>query len=717
MEENINQIFDENKETHENQIPPVSETEIQENIEKEQNIEYEEMLKLVEDEYNEKYQKEKAALLEEFDEKKRCLEEEFQTKKEELEERFAKRNDVLEAVYNAAQNELEEKYKKKMEEVETFKQESMKEIEQMKKEFEEEKKKQQEELEFNKQEELRKLEKYKDNELKKLKETIDNELARIDELKKKAMEDIEYEKTGFISWKNSEISRIDRERENLNKEMEAEKGKFNEWKASEIEKINNSKEQALREIDIEREDLEKKKAEFVDWKDSEMLKLDRERENVYREISIAKETFELEKEVFRKEVEKQNLAERKIALLQAKRDLIFSDKYILGKGANLIKKHRIITSVISVLLIVAIIFSIVSSVYKTNPKGFLSAVVNNEKTLETVRTKTIIYIEANETPDEIMQQLGNSSLTVITERNNKLDQYYSNYLFTYNGQDFVWERYHKNKTKIMKTPYEPQYIILDNFQDEGFAFEKFSENKIMNDALLQFINYTKPKEIDIREKQRNTGTKFGSLLGYFRSFLPHSDYRYYYRINTAESGQKLLSDLLLKTLASINFNSFLKEEKEIQEKLKFEKNVLDIKPVIESIMKTSEVKNCEAYFVVGKDRILDNADITLTIEYKADEGQIFSFDIHINYSIEQLTEDADLERSIFRINSTTYDMLFPRVKYDEYKEMKSTPVQEQISTVKDMEETGAVFDEIIQVEQDKQEEQNEQKSTTPHLAP
>ena len=30
MEENINQIFDENKETHENQIHPVSETEIRE---------------------------------------------------------------------------------------------------------------------------------------------------------------------------------------------------------------------------------------------------------------------------------------------------------------------------------------------------------------------------------------------------------------------------------------------------------------------------------------------------------------------------------------------------------------------------------------------------------------------------------------------------------------------------------------------------------------
>ena len=101
-----------------------------------------------------------------------------------------------------------------------------------------------------------------------------------------------------------------------------------------------------------------------------------------------------------------------------------------------------------------------------------------------------------------------------------------------------------------------------------------------------------------------------------KSLLPANDLRYYYKIKSdSEASQKLLSDLLIKLLSDSNYMSFLKEEQAIQEKLNFTDNVLEVKGILENLIKKSKVKSSEVYFVIDKSGLINNVDINFEIDY------------------------------------------------------------------------------------------------------
>jgi len=152
--------------------------------------------------------------------------------------------------------------------------------------------------------------------------------------------------------------------------------------------------------------------------------------------------------------------------------------------------------------------------------------------------------------------------------------------------------------------------------------------------------------------------------------------------------------------------SFLKEEQAIQEKLKFTDNVLEVKGILENLIKKSKVKSSEVYFVIDKSGLINNVDINFEIDYVLPNLELVNFGLHINHSIERLDVDYELERSIFRINSTPYELVFPRVEREPYKETISSPVQESITTVKDLEKIEGVDfgDKIVETESEEQED-------------
>ena len=104
--------------------------------------------------------------------------------------------------------------------------------------------------------------------------------------------------------------------------------------------------------------------------------------------------------------------------------------------------------------------------------------------------------------------------------------------------------------------------------------------------------------------------------------------------------------------------------------------------------------------------MINNVDINFEIDYVLPNLELVNFGLHINHSIERLDVDYELERSIFRINSTPYELVFPRVEREPYKETISSPVQESITTVKDLEKIEGVDfgDEIVETESEEQKD-------------
>lgn len=591
-----------------------------------------------------KLEEEHKAILSDLEEKKQKLDSEYDTKNKELEE-----------YYEELDKEQNEQNNNKLQEIKDFEEKALKEIERLESELNDKK----HSFELFKEKELKELENFKKQELDILDANIKEEMEKVAKNKELEVAEINKQKEQFIEWKTNELKK-----------------------------------------------LEEKEIEFEEHKKQELIKIDKYQEESLRAIKIESETLALKKDEFERDVEKQSLSERKFALKKEKIDYYLSDRFLYGKIVNTIKKHKIISTILIVLIIIGSVYGVVTSEYKLNPKKFVSSTINSEKNFNALRNKTIIYFDTSESVNDDFKILGDSSLTLINERNSSLNEYYSKYIFTYNNRDFEWERFHKNETKIIKTPYEPQYIIVDDYKSKGFTFETSNENKLLNDSLTQFINYNTYQNFDIKEKQRTEPVEL-NFTGYLKSLLPANDFRYYYKIKSdSEASQKLLSDLLIKLLSDSNYMSFLKEEQAIQEKLKFTDNVLEVKGILENLIKKSKVKSSEVYFVIDKSGLINNVDINFEIDYVLPNLELVNFGLHINHSIERLDVDYELERSIFRINSTPYELVFPRVERDPYKETISSPVQESITTVKDLEKIEGVDfgDKIVETESEEQED-------------
>ena len=613
-----------------------------------------------------KLEEEHKAILSDLDEKKQKLESEFQMKYDILESEFKEKNEKLDSEYDTKNKELEEYYEEldkeqneqnnnKLQEIKDFEEKALKEIERLESELNDKK----HSFELFKEKKLKELENFKKQELDILDANIKEEMEKVAKNKELEVAEINKQKEQFIEWKTNELKK-----------------------------------------------LEEKEIEFEEHKKQELIKIDKYQEESLRAIKIESETLALKKDEFERDVEKQSLSERKFALKKEKIDYYLSDRFLYGKIVNTIKKHKIISTILIVLIIIGSVYGVVTSEYKLNPKKFVSSTINSEKNFNALRNKTIIYFDTSESVNDDFKILGDSSLTLINERNSSLNEYYSKYIFTYNNRDFEWERFHKNETKIIKTPYEPQYIIVDDYKSKGFTFEISNENKLLNDSLTQFINYNTYQNFDIKEKQRTEPVEL-NFTGYLKSLLPANDFRYYYKIKSdSEASQKLLSDLLIKLLSDSNYMSFLKEEQAIQEKLNFTDNVLEVKGILENLIKKSKVKSSEVYFVIDKSGLINNVDINFEIDYVLPNLELVNFGLHINHSIERLDVDYELERSIFRINSTPYELVFPRVERDPYKETISSPVQESITTVKDLEKIEGVDfgDKIVETESEEQED-------------
>ena len=613
-----------------------------------------------------KLEEEHKAILSDLDEKKQKLESEFQMKYDILESEFKEKNEKLDSEYDTKNKELEEYYEEldkeqneqnnnKLQEIKDFEEKALKEIERLESELNDKK----HSFELFKEKKLKELENFKKQELDILDANIKEEMEKVAKNKELEVAEINKQKEQFIEWKTNELKK-----------------------------------------------LEEKEIEFEEHKKQELIKIDKYQEESLRAIKIESETLALKKDEFERDVEKQSLSERKFALKKEKIDYYLSDRFLYGKIVNTIKKHKIISTILIVLIIIGSVYGVVKSEYKLNPKKFVSSTINSEKNFNALRNKTIIYFDTSESVNDDFKILGDSSLTLINERNSSLNEYYSKYIFAYNNRDFEWERFHKNETKIIKTPYEPQYIIVDDYKSKGFTFEISNENKLLNDSLTQFINYNTYQNFDIKEKQRTEPVEL-NFTGYLKSLLPANDFRYYYKIKSdSEASQKLLSDLLIKLLSDSNYMSFLKEEQAIQEKLKFTDNVLEVKGILENLIKKSKVKSSEVYFVIDKSGLINNVDINFEIDYVLPNLELVNFGLHINHSIERLDVDYELERSIFRINSTPYELVFPRVEREPYKETISSPVQESITTVKDLEKIEGVDfgDEIVETESEEQKD-------------
>ncbi len=364
----------------------------------------------------------------------------------------------------------------------------------------------------------------------------------------------------------------------------------------------------------------------------------------------------------------------------------FLSKLIKGKSIeeNLIKNKlikdrnnykKVILSLSAITLIMCL-FTYKVFQYWLSPQQFIVTALSNEADIRSAKERIIVYpLFDKEYPKD--KNL-DATLTLDSEINTAKGEVYNKYILSSSVQELAWERYYKDENMILKTPYVSTYISVEDYNSMGFTFNK-SENKHINaNFFTEFIKYLPRKFISKAQLRSHEGNK------------------YYFELNiNDEISNQALSKLWLNNLNSSNFQSFLKEEEAIRNKLKVPNkiNIGLLSDLSMEAVKKIKVNNSTIYININNKKFIESIEAKFNITYTSTNAkQSYDFDLCISMNRSEINEDFKIERTTFSNNNIDFSGVNPRPKTPK---AASADIFEAIGTVeqleKDLEKNNAVI--------------------------
>lgn len=371
------------------------------------------------------------------------------------------------------------------------------------------------------------------------------------------------------------------------------------------------------------------------------------------------------------------------ALKQEKRALLL-EKYKLKN----VYVRRTLMSCFPVFLIgvFCLFFSILgSNIYRFQAKSFINSCLNKVNQYQSYKVNHMIYMDGLDFDN--IGQLNDYTLYIENNYNGEYNENSDIYTLEASDNQFEWERFVRNELKVIKTPYEPQYIQVENFKNYGFDYDRSS---VLNKALDNYVSKLSRSNFKSIQKKENKVIGDLGLSGYFSYYLtPSENQTFFYTLESKNANANAFFKDLVKTLSmDASYKSFLKEEQIIQSKLgKEDVFIKELDNLLALMIKDVSAESVVSELTFNQKGELISSDITFTLKIKGSEKP-FTLSIMSNYS--KVNEPLEIEKDSYTINSMKYNEIFPRVEQDEFTESESIPVIENISTLKAIEKNDDV---------------------------
>lgn len=375
--------------------------------------------------------------------------------------------------------------------------------------------------------------------------------------------------------------------------------------------------------------------------------------------------------------------EKMKALKKEKRALLIK-KYKLNNVY--VKRGAICAAPFLAVGMFCLIFSILgSNLYRFQSKSFISSCLNKVDDYQSYKANHMIYMDGLDY--EGIGQLNDYTLYIENNYNGEYNEHSDIYTLEANTDQFQWERFVKNDLKVIKTPYDPQYIQVEDFKKYGFDYE---EDSVLNQSLDNYISKLSMSNFKSIQKKQNKVIGELGLSGYLSYyFTPSKNQTFFYTLESqGEKANAFFKDLIKTLSMDASYKSFLKEEQTIQSKLgKNDVFISELDRFVSVMIKDIKAESVAAELTFDQKGNLVSSDITFQLSIK-DNDKHFALNIMSNYS--NINESFEVEKDIYTINSMKYNEIFPRIEQEAFKESESAPVVENISTLKEIEQNDNV---------------------------
>ena len=419
---------------------------------------------------------------------------------------------------------------------------------------------------------------------------------------------------------------------------------FKRIKDNYLKEYENNPSEALlnkiNEIDIS---IQKKEKEINDSYNEKLMELKQsELELISKETELNTKISRLNKNV----EEFNNSKEKFVKRHYLTRRLIFK-----------IKKHKTKFLIALGILICILAYFFLVFEYNLSKKNFISSSITNR--LENTSYNDIITISLDTSDASLakFKELNGTNLTLDYNHNNKYLEDYNIYKLNINEDSFKWERYYKDKTMIARSPFYGQYIIFENYKDLNYSFKENQEMTTFVSAFRKFLSKT--NNLNYSETTRLNIEGNNGFIDYLRQILfLSSNYQYYYSLEKKSQSQKLFNNIFKIFTDSSNFDSFTKEEQDIQHSLSMSDSLAQSKEILTNIVTNSKVENAIINLKIEEKNQIKIVDVNFDLEYKDDTmASAVPMSIRFTYEFNNLGDETSLEEDSFTSNACFYDSL------------------------------------------------------------
>ena len=451
--------------------------------------------------------------------------------------------------------------------------------------------------------------------------------------------------------------------------------------------IKNKKELLQNYISEEEEKLEKKRRETEEYRDfitkkvdeqiedkrqafiDEMIYLDSDyREEMDRrnwEVSLREKAFEQkakEKEAqilksvneysenvdrFNKEVEEFN--NDKVKFLNQHHWL-----HILCRKI----KSNLYATIIGMIAVITLLFLVAySNEYRMFKSDFIASAVNKFVKSSVNSADYEFELDTSNSVLTKFTTLNGLSIDINTMKNKTFSEDYDKIIFNTGENNYVYERYYKNKYMVLKSALFEQYVEFDNIENNGLSFREDEFNTNLFDVLKKSLAKSNNKYTSVAKINVKGTMSFLDFLN--NSFFSVGNYEYFYTIENEDVD--LAKNMLSSVLNSENYKDFIKEEDLIAANLKETNDLKDLESIVQGLINNTVSSKNVIDLKISEDKKLSDITITMNIEYR--DGTMASsvpMKLTLRCNLEEINEDTTLRNPKFEINPVKFENMIKK---------------------------------------------------------
>lgn len=304
-----------------------------------------------------------------------------------------------------------------------------------------------------------------------------------------------------------------------------------------------------------------------------------------------------------------------------------------------------ILPVISLIVIAGMFYFI--NFFNINPCGTLQF-INSGKMQPTYARDYIFSITGNDIGSEIPEL----QVIVNEDLNTDMSESMQRISLSVGESVFDWERFFKFDTAIIKTPYDTRYIRIDDYNNK-YSHSYNNNTSNLTSILIPYLSENSNLIIDSNDYENK------KIKVNFSGIDFNEKVKIYYTVNFKDSvAADMFNTVYDKIWNSKEFESFFKEDNDIQNALKIENSTKEMIDLIYNIKNNSTILDVKVDLAANKDYV---ESIIYSFNVAYDDGvQKHNITLSISEYLKPLHTDYSPEDLFEALSVINFDSIKPQ---------------------------------------------------------